>query len=84
MVLKYMILNGIEIYDFKCNWNLWFLNFIKKKVGKMLKTLTSRFLFANKSLTISTLSFSTAVNNAVLSNNIKISLKNMILNYIEI
>ena len=49
----------------------------------MIIILTSRLFFVNKSLTISTFSFSTAIYNAVLSNNVRISLKSMILNGIE-
>ena len=51
-----MILNAIEIYDFK----------FYKKLIKILRILTSILSLVNKSLIISTFSFSTAKYNAVL------------------
>ena len=59
------------------------LNFIKN----MLKTyviLTSIFSFVNKSLMISILAFSTAINNAVLWIHIEILFEYMILYFIQL
>ena len=56
MQFKYIILNFIQIYDFKFH----------KKYLKILIILTSIFSLVNKSLMISMFSFSTAAYNAVL------------------
>ena len=71
--LNDLFLNVIERCYIESNWKIWFwmllkfliLNLIKNKNDEMYPILTSILSLANKSLTISTFFFSTAINNNV-------------------
>ena len=82
ILLNDMILNVTRRYDIEWDWMIW-LWISEINIFRILRILILSWLLVNKSLMISMFSFSTAKYNAVLSNNIKILLNDMILNEIE-